>query len=338
MPNTQLPPPPKSPLGHAPPRPRGSVRRTSTIDADWPCGRTGAMHLAGRARDILTPPGSAESTLLGQAAFEAEMTRDRRILSIEATPPHPRTAALRGERAGGHLRGVIAEAFPEEVHAGTPLHLILDDLSGVSLISPWAWSLWDPNWLDEMAGLKADPQFAGNFSRENICAGLRTGSSGLDFMAEGVAADDLRSPDDYQGWHDFVTPEGASMRRARRIDVSRDDLIRIDSHFQDSATTPSGVRQALHEYRVRATADPITFELLSIEAEPRVLPFAECPSAAANVARLVGTPLPLLRQRVLDELKGVAGCTHLNDAVRALAEAPVLLRHIGAPVHERSAS
>lgn len=118
------------------------------------------------------------------------------------------------------------------------------------------------------------------------------------------------------------------MRRARRIDVSRDTIVRIDAHFQDSATTPEGGRQALHEYRVRATADPVSLELLSVEAEPRVLPFAECPAAAANVLRLVGTPLPRLRERVLEELRGPAGCTHLNDALRALADVPILLRQI----------
>jgi hypothetical protein len=32
-----------------------------------------------------------------------------------------------------------------------------------------------------------------------------------------------------------------------------------------------------------------------------------------------------LRERVLDELKGTAGCTHLNDMLRALAEVPVLV-------------
>ena len=34
---------------------------------------------------------------------------------------------------------------------------------------------------------------------------------------------------------------------------------------------------------------------------------------------LLGTPLPELREKVLAELRGTAGCTHLNDALRALA-------------------
>ena len=118
------------------------------------------------------------------------------------------------------------------------------------------------------------------------------------------------------------------MRRARRMDVRRlDTRIVIDAAFQDSATTPSGGRAVVHEYRLSATADAQSLRLLSVEAEPRVLPFVECPSATANLSRLLGTPLPELRDKVLAELRGTAGCTHLNDALRALAEVPALAEH-----------
>lgn len=118
------------------------------------------------------------------------------------------------------------------------------------------------------------------------------------------------------------------MRRARRMDVRRlDTRIVIDAAFQDSATTPSGGRAVVHEYRLSATADAQSLRLLSVEAEPRVLPFVECPSATANLSRLLGTRLPELRDKVLAELRGTAGCTHLNDAVRALAEVPALAEH-----------
>ena len=179
-----------------------------------------------------------------------------------------------------------------------------------------------------MKAHKADPKFAAAFNRENICSGLRTGSSGLGMGAEGTDAGVLRDPADPEGWHEFPATPGTAMRRARRIDIWRDTLIHIDAHFQDSATTPSGPRAALHEYRIRATADPVSLELLSLEAEPRVLPFSECPAAAANARRMVGKTLAELREAVLVELRGVAGCTHLNDALRALADVPVLLRHI----------
>ena len=328
-----LPPPPKMPAGPAPMRWPGSLRRTSSIDVTWPEGRGGPMHLAGRARDLLAAHSGGESRSIAQDAFEASLKPDRTVIAITASPDRPRLKEMAGERAGGHLRKVIDILMPGERQAGTPLHLILDDISGTSLIAPWAWSRWDPGWHAEILRLKNDPATAGLIDRENICTGLRTGSSGHNSFAEGAATGDLNNPQDPDGWHEFPQADGVSLRRARRIDVRLEEgLIRIDSAFQDSATTPEGGRSALHEYRLRAAADPATLELVMVEAEPRVLPFAECPAAAANASLLLGTKLPMLRQAVLEKLRGAAGCTHLNDALRALADVPVLLDHLREPV------
>jgi len=102
----------------------------------------------------------------------------------------------------------------------------------------------------------------------------------------------------------------------------------LDEHARLVAMLTDGGRTAVHEYHLTATADPASLRLLSVEAEPRVLPFTECPAAAPNVERLLGTPLPELRDRVLVELRGTAGCTHLNDALRALAEVPILANRL----------
>ncbi|MEO5587869.1 MAG: DUF2889 domain-containing protein, partial [Novosphingobium sp.] len=129
----------------------------------------------------------------------------------------------------------------------------------------------------------------------------------------------------------FPVVDGVSMRRARRIDVWRDaetGVIRIDSAFQDSAPRPAGGRAALHEYRLSATADPATMELLTLEPEARVLPFVECPGAIGNARALIGSSLPAIRESVLSDLRGPRGCTHLNDALRALADVPKLLASV----------
>ena len=133
-----LPPPPKVPTGHAPLRVPGAARRTSSIEVDWPEGRGGPMHLIGRARDIVTSPSGA-AILCGEGAFEAMMAADRTIAAIETRPARD-VANMVGERPGSHLRKVIDAILPEERRAGTPLHLILDDISGGSLVAPWAWS------------------------------------------------------------------------------------------------------------------------------------------------------------------------------------------------------
>ena len=119
-----------------------------------------------------------------------------------------------------------------------------------------------------------------------------------------------------------------SMRRARRLDAWFDGNLHVDAMFQDSATVPGGGRVAVHEYQVRVRAAPDTFEVLALEAQPRVLPFAECPSAVTKVGQLVGTPLGHLREAVLARLKTTEGCTHLNDELRALADVPVLAAHL----------
>jgi hypothetical protein len=76
---------------------------------------------------------------------------------------------------------------------------------------------------------------------------------------------------------------------------------------------------------LRATADPDTLLLTSVEPDARILPFLSCPSAVGTAQAVVGTPLRELRTTVLERLARTAGCTHLNDALRALAEVPVLL-------------
>ena len=171
---------------------------------------------------------------------------------------------------------------------------------------------------------------------EGVCTGFRPGSSALSL--DGSVAShqnsavvvDLPHPDDPDGWHALTIQEGVGMRRARQIDIWVDGVIHIDSTFQDSATEPGGGRTAIHEYGLRATADPVTLELLSLVPDPRVLPFPECPSAVNNVSRMLGTPLGELREKVLVELKGTAGCTHLNDVLRSLAEAGALVERLQA--------
>lgn len=326
--------PPRNTAGPAPVRVPGSVRRTSSIDVSWPDGLGGNMRLVGRARDIVTSDSGGPPVTRAEDRFEASLKPDRTIVAIESDPPRPAMARLVGERGGGHLRYVLEEVVPEERRNATPLYLILDDISGVSLVAGFAWSQWDPNWLAGVRSAMSDAELEKAFkTREGICTGFAPGSSALNLdgpRAPTATAPDLRNPEDPEGWHAFTVQEGSiGMRRARRIDLKLDDALSIDAAFQDSATTPGGgARAVVHEYRLRAKMDPKSLRLLSIEAEPRILPFPECPSATANLPRLIGTPFPELREKVLAELRGTAGCTHLNDALRALADVPALACHL----------
>lgn len=328
-----LPPPPRSTANPAPVRPANSVRRTTSIDVSWPDGIEGQRLFVGAARDLVTPGGDTAPRVLAEGGFRARMTEDKAITAIEASPSPDGLQHLVGARAGGHLRMLLGEVMPDLIAQAHPLYLVLDDLSGSALVSAFAWSQWYPDWAEQLRRRLGDEQHGQLMAqRVNICWGLQEGNSGVreggpPHNVADAEAGDVRNPADPLGWHRLSEHQGPGFRRARRIDVTRDDaagLIRIDSAFQDSAATQDGGRIAVHEYLLRATADAATLELLSIEPEARILPFSECPGAVGNVQRLVGRCLSDIRAEVLAQLRGPEGCTHLNDALRALAEAPAL--------------
>lgn len=332
---TTLTPPPRQTANPSPVRKAGSVRRTCSLDVSWPEGALGDRLILGRVRDLLSPAGGAPARTLAEASLEVGMKADKEIFAISAVPAPARLHEVVGQRAGNHLRVFMREIMPELIEQANPLYLALDDLSGTSLVSNWTWANWTSDWMERLRDLMPAETLERFMDRANVCWGLKEGNSGLDIdggghSAYGTAdAGELRNPADPEGWHEFPEIAGPSFRRARRIDVSRDGgLIRIDASFQDSAPLPDGGRGAIHEYNLVATADAESLELLSITPEPRILPFSECPGVVVNAQRLVGTPLPQIRDAVLANLKGVEGCTHLNDALRALAEVPRLAEHL----------
>jgi hypothetical protein len=332
-----LPPPPRETANPAPVRSACSVRRTSSIDVSWPDGQNGDRLFVGRARDYLTPASGGAGKVLGEAELRARLDDDKSISSIEADPAPAALQDLVGQRAGGHLRIVLRDLMPELLEEGAPLYLALDDLSGTALVSAFAWSQWYPDWTLKIREKFSDEQFQKMMTdRVNICWGLAEGNSGVspEGPPRGIAeadAGDLRNPEDPEGWHELFDAEGPGFRRARRIDVTRDDdagLIRIESAFQDSAKRKEGGRVAIHEYNLSATADLQTGEILTLEPEARILPFSECPGAVRNTQRLVGLRIDDIRDEVLAHLRGTQGCTHLNDALRALAEVPKLAGYL----------
>lgn len=318
---------PRGPALSAPPRRPGSIRRTSTIDSTWPGGFGTDLVQVGKVRDLLTDADGV-ATVLSEDSVRWRVEGDRRIAEIDSSSDETDLSGLVGAKTGSGYRAVLAEAAPGEVDAATPLHLLLDDIPGAVLVSGFAFAQWMP--IEEMLG--------GREVRRNlrvmtgICTGFQEGASGLTpdgtsrwtHRTQEVA--EIDSVEDPLGWHAVADHREVSMRRSRRIDVAMEgDTILVDSFFQDSSTLPEGGRKAVHEYTLTAEVDLATRTLQAVTPVPQVLPYAECPLAVRNVDTLVGTPLRDLRPVVLERLQGTAGCTHLNDALRVLADVHVLV-------------
>ena len=264
--------------------------------------------------------------------MSATVSMDRKIQAITSDPCRPGIAGLVGAQGGTKLRSAIDAALPDDRARHTPLALLLDDIAGASLVGPFAWSRHVTDWT-QVFGERADRDLVSRRrTMVGICAGFRPGSSTLEHESAAtvghnvVPVPTLIDPEDPEGWHPLPPFPEVGMRRARRMDVWREGTTyRVDAHFRDSSTDPEVGEIAVHEYTLDVAVDVPTRTVTEVVATPRILPFPECPSAAPNVSRLVGQPLATLRQGVLELLRGTDCCTHLNDALRALADVAWLL-------------
>ena len=316
------------PRGPIPIRPTPGARRTTSIDVVWPQGRRGGMRLIGHGRDILRLDAHAAPTVLAQEQLCLDLGPDRRVHAVAAIPTHAALDRLLGP--GQEVRTALRALLDAGALAHTPVYQLADDMPDVMVVADWAWSRWpelvDP---DEMSRRTT------KLSRmEGVCIGFRPGSSAL--QTGGAYQDDMavpvplpQHPDDPHGWHPMTEFAEVSLRRARCIDVwIEGERLQMEAYFQDSGTAPDGSRVAVHEYTVHGYADWSTGLLRQLRATPHVLPFPECQDAVERMNALIGLPLDSLRTTVPELLGRTRGCTHLNDALRALADVPRLARQL----------
>jgi hypothetical protein len=247
-------------------------------------------------------------------------------------PERPGIEGLVGTQGGSYLRIAIDDVLPGERESGTPLHLLLDDVAGTSLIAGFAWSRWRAD-IRRLMSREGAPnnEFATRKGRI-ICSGLRPDGWAQTAPARGDPephsirpAGDISTPDDPWGWHEMPERPPVCMRRHRRIDVRpQGDALIVDAFFRDSCWEPDGSEMALHEYTVDAVVDASALTLRAVEAKPRVLPFPECRWAAPHVDLLIGMHVAGFRSSVQETLTELQCCTHLNDMLRCLAEVPPL--------------
>jgi hypothetical protein len=303
------------------------------MDFTWPDGMTGDTVLDGRARDMRTNDDGTV-TVLDEAALALVSDAGRVIKEIRSAPGLPGVQSLAGESAmSGFRRRLAGVTGAGQTVAGSALYQLLDDLPGATLVSGAAWQRWYD--MDRYLELKADVK---RRVMRDVCTGYQDGSSALNpdgtlrWQQGREPAVDIDDTGDDLAWHRHASPQGVTMRRARRIDVWADGpVLHVDAFFQDSSSLPAGGRQAIHEYTLTAQADLAAGIVRSVTPVPRVLPYGECPLAVRNMGVLAGTPLSDLRATVLERLRGPLGCTHLNDMLRALAGVPALASQLTAP-------
>ncbi|MFC4944321.1 DUF2889 domain-containing protein [Pseudonocardia sp. GCM10023141] len=311
-------------------RARGSVRRTSSIDMVWPDGMPGPLRLRGRARDINT---AEDGTVIGLAEGVVDAVVDflggRLLRRIETSPAVVGVQTLFGTVVGPGFRGRLDSAVPQHRDADDPLFSMLDDFPVVAMIAGHALASARPPDADYWSSRGAGRDLGATLARADVCAGWARGATIMNHIAAESSVPQSVGPvapaidaDDPDGWHRIEAIEPGSMRRRRRLDLARDatgELV-VSSMFRDSFVEPDGVETIIHEYTLDARVDPVSMIVIDIHAEPRVLPWMECPSAAVSAQRLRGRTISQLRRSVRLELVGVSTCTHLNDALRALQD------------------
>lgn len=283
-----------------PARHPGSVRRTTHMDI-WTAD--GTLHLSGACRDLRSDD---TPTVLATAAVRASLAPGFLLETLEVDPPRPLELIGRTVRTG--FRAAVDAELADQL--GSALHVLLDELPVAALISGYALMY---------TGVVGQAQVTGHM--EDLCSGWRADGKMIASIREsgrlpvplGPEAPGPE-PDDPWAWHELGDLETGHMRRRRLIDLDPDGT--VFATFRDSHVGEDGVQRVLHEYTLRATlSDGV---LHGVRATPQVLPWHECPHAAASAARLDG----LGPDQVLAAMRGVRGidtCTHLNDLLRSLA-------------------
>lgn len=106
-----------------------------------------------------------------------------------------------------------------------------------------------------------------------------------------------------------------------------DGLFDIEAHLRDTKTYPFSNEargevkpgEPLHGMWLRLTVDE-SMQVVSCEASSDHTPYAICPQAAPNFARLAGLKIgPGFNRAVAERVGGVQGCTHLRELLSQMA-------------------
>ena len=307
-----------------------SIRRTSSIQCGFPWGADGDRWIKGIARDLFTGHPSDAPKVVACERLEMTVSRSREIGMARDESDLRDLDFMAGLPFGRPLRGAVATNFPEELADRSLFIRLLDEVPGPIGLAHAALLAWSG---------RRSPASGQGQPVEGLCVGYAPGSPAVlpdkttNFDLIGAREDEVVLDDDTWAWHKVADIAGPSLWRLRALDVwYEDNMICATTQFQDSASLPNSAscRRVMHEYRVTAIIDPCDFVLRAVEVTTGVLPFPTCFAAPASAGRLVGRPVSTFGKLVSMDLAGTAGCTHLNEALKALQDVPAIARALRA--------
>jgi hypothetical protein len=294
----------------------------------WPDGTPGdpgaPVVLDAAASDIATRrDGSAR--VAAAAALRTTVGAGRVVTALTADPDPGGLEVLVGQRAISGWRAATRQVVPAGLRS--PLGLLLDEVPIAVLLSFYA-GLRAGTLVTE--GPTVDTQGMSAHMR-GMCAGWATGATPMRSLDAGggvplpvLVQVPVESHGDPFGTEPRPALGVGCLRRARRIDVTPGEVTAVEATFRDSWHDLVDGEGVMHEYVLTADVDPDGI-VLRLDAEPRVLPYGECPRAAAAPQLLVGQHVSTAATAMPEELAGTSSCTHLNDLLRALACVPALV-------------
>jgi hypothetical protein len=300
------------PLPYLPERRPGSIRRTSHLEV------------------LARPDGGLELTGVAcqgddTASCRATLSADLTLVLLDLVPDSAWSVGLVGRRVGRGFRAAVDQVC----EPGSLRSVLLTELPVVAMLAGYG-TLY--------SGLLPGPlsdQFIDGMPVD-VCAGWSEAGSMMVHIRgqrEIPTPDGPEVPADREGWHPMPDLVAGALRRQRLIERTGDEVWAM---FRDTYARPDGTTSVLHEYTVKAlmsddSSDDISGDgsgggdgdgrIVACVATPRVLPWAECPQAAASAGRLVGQRVGDLRALVRDDLVGTSTCTHLNDLLSSLFQA-----------------
>jgi len=294
----------------------------------WPDGVSGdsaaTVVLDAVARDVVTALDGT-GHVVAEAGLVTTVAPGRTVTGVQVQPASVDLGELVGLTAARGWRAATRRLVPEGLES--PLGLLLDEVPIAVLLSFYA-ALRSGNLSGTL-----NPRAAA-FMRD-LCSGWASDATPMRAIdaGGGVPLPDLvpvprDDEDDPLASEPRPSLQPGRLRRSRRIDVVPGDVLRVDATFRDSWSDPVDGEGVLHEYVLTADVHP-DGTLLSVVAEPRVLPYGECPRAAASPQLLVGKHVGTAADALPSDLAGAASCTHLNDLLRTLACVPGLAERAG---------